>query len=184
MRQVTLQAADEMAPAGSGRSVRGRKQVVSVLVRYHALVYAWRCRARFPSAWPRTWRGIRCRKAASRTDWRDHYDDLRLRPGASATASTIQPCPRGDRGGGRQLRFILKSPTVLRQSDGRLWCWEGCSDNSGCCAGSCTHVWNYAQAIPHLFPALERTRCLHLEFDLPRMTAVTSSSVQPCRSGP
>ncbi len=52
---------------------------------------------------------------------------------------------------------ILKSPTVLRQPDGKLWNWEGCSDNSGCCAGSCTHVWNYAQAIPHLFPGLERT---------------------------
>ncbi len=52
---------------------------------------------------------------------------------------------------------ILKSPTVLRQRDGKLWSWEGCGDNSGCCAGSCTHVWNYAQAIPHLFPSLERT---------------------------
>lgn len=52
---------------------------------------------------------------------------------------------------------ILKSPTVLRQPDGKLWSWEGCSDNSGCCAGSCTHVWNYAQAISHLFPKLERT---------------------------
>ncbi len=52
---------------------------------------------------------------------------------------------------------ILKSPTVLRQTDGRLWNWEGCGDNYGSCAGSCTHVWNYAQAIPHLFPTLERT---------------------------
>jgi uncharacterized protein (DUF608 family) len=52
---------------------------------------------------------------------------------------------------------ILKSPTCLRQADGKMWCWEGCSDNSGCCSGSCTHVWNYAQAMPHLFPALERT---------------------------
>ncbi len=52
---------------------------------------------------------------------------------------------------------ILKSPTVQRQTDGRLWCWEGCSDSRGSCAGSCTHVWNYAQAIPHLFPDLERT---------------------------
>ena len=52
---------------------------------------------------------------------------------------------------------ILKSPTVLRVSDGRFWAWEGCSDDSGSCHGSCTHVWNYAQALPHLFPALERT---------------------------
>ena len=26
---------------------------------------------------------------------------------------------------------ILKSPTVLRQADGRLWGWEGCGDNCG-----------------------------------------------------
>jgi uncharacterized protein (DUF608 family) len=51
---------------------------------------------------------------------------------------------------------ILKSPTVLRQADGRLWAWEGCGDSVGCCPGSCTHVWNYAQAVPHLFPELER----------------------------
>lgn len=58
---------------------------------------------------------------------------------------------------------ILKSPTVLRQYDGRLWSFEGCGDTWGCCHGSCTHVWNYAQAIPHLFPALERT-LRHTEF--------------------
>ena len=52
---------------------------------------------------------------------------------------------------------ILKSPTVMRQCDGRLWCWEGCTDDSGCCHGSCTHVWNYTQAFAHLFPQLERT---------------------------
>ncbi|MHB1460368.1 MAG: GH116 family glycosyl hydrolase [Armatimonadota bacterium] len=52
---------------------------------------------------------------------------------------------------------ILKSPTILRQTDGRIWAWEGCCDSTGCCHGSCTHVWNYAQALPHLFPDLERT---------------------------
>jgi len=53
---------------------------------------------------------------------------------------------------------ILKSPTVLRQKNGALWAYEGCFDSgSGCCIGSCTHVWNYAQAIPHLFPRLERS---------------------------
>ncbi|NLG98759.1 MAG: hypothetical protein GX491_15490 [Chloroflexi bacterium] len=52
---------------------------------------------------------------------------------------------------------IMKSPTVLRQANGNVWAWEGCFCSSGCCHGSCTHVWNYAQAFPHLFPALERT---------------------------
>lgn len=52
---------------------------------------------------------------------------------------------------------IMKSPTVLREKSGRIWGWEGCSDNAGCCAGSSTHVWNYAQAFCHLFPDLERS---------------------------
>jgi uncharacterized protein (DUF608 family) len=52
---------------------------------------------------------------------------------------------------------ILKSPTVLRQKNGNLWGWEGCFTTYGSCHGTCTHVWNYAQALPHLFPALERT---------------------------
>ncbi|MDD2707060.1 MAG: GH116 family glycosyl hydrolase [Verrucomicrobiae bacterium] len=51
---------------------------------------------------------------------------------------------------------ILKSPTCLRQTDGRFWGWEGCHDAAGCCHGTCTHVWNYAQTISHLFPSLER----------------------------
>lgn len=50
---------------------------------------------------------------------------------------------------------ILKSPTMLRQDDGRLWGWEGCHDKEGSCCGTCTHVWNYAQALPHLFSNLE-----------------------------
>jgi len=52
---------------------------------------------------------------------------------------------------------ILKSPSILRQYDGKLWIWEGCGDKRGSCFGSCTHVLNYAQAIPHLFSKLERT---------------------------
>lgn len=52
---------------------------------------------------------------------------------------------------------ILKSPTVLRLEDGTFYGWEGCHPNAGCCEGSCTHVWNYAQALPFLFPALERS---------------------------
>ena len=51
---------------------------------------------------------------------------------------------------------ILKSPTVLRQHDGKFWAWEGCNDSVGSCHGTCTHVWGYAQALPNLLPELER----------------------------
>lgn len=59
---------------------------------------------------------------------------------------------------------ILKSTTLARVFDGRMWNWEGSGDTWGSCHGTCTHVWNYAQAIPHLFPALERT-LRHTEFE-------------------
>jgi uncharacterized protein (DUF608 family) len=52
---------------------------------------------------------------------------------------------------------LLKSPTVWRLEDGTLYGWEGVMTDQGSCEGSCTHVWNYAYALPFLFPALERS---------------------------
>ncbi|MBN2411767.1 hypothetical protein JXQ31_08745 [candidate division KSB1 bacterium] len=89
--------------------------------------------------------------------WRLHYDDLRKNSALFRDTFYNTTLPDEVIEAVAANLTILKSPTVLRQTDGRLWCFEGCTDNSGCCHGSCTHVWNYAQAIPHLFPALERT---------------------------
>jgi len=87
--------------------------------------------------------------------WRKQYDSLRA---ATATFSrcfydTTLPSEAVEAVAANLT--ILKSPTCLRQTDGKLWGWEGCADKAGCCEGSCTHVWNYAQVIPHLFPSLE-----------------------------
>ncbi len=89
--------------------------------------------------------------------WRANYDDLRKRSERFMNAFYDTTLPPEVVEAVAANLTILKSPTVLRQTDGRLWCWEGCSDSVGCCPGSCTHVWNYAQAISHLFPDLERT---------------------------
>ncbi len=51
----------------------------------------------------------------------------------------------------------LKTPTSLRLEDGSFWGWEGCMGSIGSCPGTCTHVWNYAYAMPFLFPRLERS---------------------------
>lgn len=89
--------------------------------------------------------------------WDMHYGDLHDRSKLFSDAFYNSTLPPEVLEAVAANLTILKSPTVLRQRDGKLWAWEGCNDNSGCCEGSCTHVWNYAQAIPHLFPSLERT---------------------------
>ncbi len=60
---------------------------------------------------------------------------------------------------------VLRSPTVFRLEDGTVMGWEGCHDQAGCCHGSCTHVWNYAQTLAFLFPQLEQTM-RRVEFEL------------------
>ncbi len=89
--------------------------------------------------------------------WRDHYAGLREKAQRFSRCLYDSTLPPEVLEAVAANLTILKSPTVMRQADGRLWAWEGCNDSSGCCHGSCTHVWNYAQAVPHLFPSLERT---------------------------
>ena len=51
----------------------------------------------------------------------------------------------------------LRTQTCFRLSDGNFYTWEGCNDKSGCCFGSCTHVWNYETSTAFLFGDLART---------------------------
>jgi len=46
----------------------------------------------------------------------------------------------------------LATSTCLRFANGRFWGWEGVR----CCPGTCSHVWQYAQAVGRVFPELER----------------------------
>lgn len=95
--------------------------------------------------------------AAVATHLRSHHGELRRRTEAFRDALFASDLPAPVLDAVSANLAILKSPTVLRQENGNVWGWEGCFTGSGCCHGTCTHVWNYAQALPHLFPALERT---------------------------
>ncbi len=89
--------------------------------------------------------------------WKDHYAELRAHTETFSETFHDSTLPPEVVNAVACNLSILKSPTVLRQADGRFWAWEGTSDEEGSCFGSCTHVWNYAQAVPHLFPELERS---------------------------
>lgn len=60
---------------------------------------------------------------------------------------------------------VCRSTTCFRLEDGTFLGWEGCFDQKGCCEGSCTHVWNYAQTVAFLFPELEQSM-RKVEFNL------------------
>jgi len=56
----------------------------------------------------------------------------------------------------------LATTTCHRFGTGRFWAWEGV----GCCHGTCTHVWHYAQAVGRLFPSIERDQRERVDFGL------------------
>lgn len=54
----------------------------------------------------------------------------------------------------------LATATCYRFNNGRFYGWEG----TYCCAGTCTHVWQYAQAVARMFPELERATREMIDF--------------------
>ncbi len=108
-------------------------------------------------AWRPWYAGIWKDARAVAEEIRTNYTSLRKRTLAFQDALFSSTVPREVIDAVSANLAILKSPTVMRQENGNLWGWEGCFPDEGCCDGSCTHVWNYAQSLCHLFPALERT---------------------------
>ncbi len=56
----------------------------------------------------------------------------------------------------------LATETCQWWATDKFWAWEGV----GSCVGTCTHVWNYEQALARLFPELERNIREKTDFDV------------------
>ena len=52
---------------------------------------------------------------------------------------------------------IIRTNTCMLLEGQRFFAFEGTNDEAGCCPLNCTHVWNYEQALAHLYPSLERS---------------------------
>lgn len=117
------------------------------------------------------WRNYYAKNFASSLDaarycldnWARLYGDSRLFAQALA-GSSLPECVLDAIQGNLA---ILKSSTCLRLTEGDFYGWEGVNRDSGSCEGTCQHVWNYAYALPMLFPQLERgVRTNELKYSL------------------
>ena len=59
----------------------------------------------------------------------------------------------------------MATTTSHRFASGRSWAWEGV----GACEGNCLHVWQYAQAVGRIFPALEKDNRQRVDLGLSLM---------------
>ncbi|MEJ0037936.1 MAG: GH116 family glycosyl-hydrolase [Gammaproteobacteria bacterium] len=149
----------------------------------------------------------------TRPTWRNHYatlfpdvgtvtstafrrwSSLRERTFTFRDAFYQQTLPRSVIDAAGANISILKTPTVLRLEDGTFYGWEGLHSTWGVCEGSCTHVWNYQQTLPFLFPSLERSmREADFRYNMDPQTGGMSfrlqlplgsprTSVRPCVDG-
>jgi non-lysosomal glucosylceramidase len=83
--------------------------------------------------------------------------DLREKTIAFVKSVVEHPAPHALREAALFNLTPLRTHTCFRLADGTFLGWEGCAGQSGCCIGSCTHVWNYEVATLSLFPDLHRS---------------------------
>jgi non-lysosomal glucosylceramidase len=158
-RDSSLTAAHIVVPPGETRTVRFVIAWYAPNFRKYWITPVWHFRQPSPATgqwknWYATeWTGAETIAAEVLSRWAELRDDtLRFR---DALYGSTLPVAVLDAAAANLS--ILKSPTTLRLEDGTFYGWEGCHPAAGSCEGSCTHVWNYQQALPFLYPALERS---------------------------
>ncbi len=83
-----------------------------------------------------------------------NLESLESKTRAFVDAMRHSTLPGGVKDAAMSNLSTLVSQVCFRTADGEFHGFEGANDKSGCCHGSCTHVWNYETATAHLFPTL------------------------------
>jgi non-lysosomal glucosylceramidase len=158
-RDSSLVAAHVVVPPGETRTVRFALSWYTPNFRKYWITPTWHFRQHSPASgqwknWYATeWTGSETVAVEVLSRWQQLRDEtFAFR---DAVYSSTLPVSVIDAAAANLS--ILKSPTTLRLEDGTFYGWEGCHPAAGSCEGSCTHVWNYQQALPFLYPALERS---------------------------
>lgn len=195
-RDHSLQAAHITVPAGESRTLRFVISWYLPTYQKYWVSQHWHFVEPPPpgATWP-NWYSTEWTSATSvATEALGRWDDLvgQTREFRDVVYSSSLPASTLDAAAANLS--ILKSSTVARLTDGSLWGWEGVWADVGSCEGTCSHVWNYQQAVPFLFPALARSmRKLDYEhnldpaggmsFRLPLPLGTDTRTESPCADG-
>lgn len=118
------------------------------------LIGNWYC-ARFEDAW------------AAAEYAAEHLPALEKKTRAFAGALRESTIPGPVKDAASANLSTLVTQVCFRTADGEFHAFEGANDQSGCCHGSCAHVWNYETATPYLFPTFARSlRATSFGYDL------------------
>jgi non-lysosomal glucosylceramidase len=124
---------------------------------------SWRAPARNPQTWDKELRWIGNYYTTKYQDaWQaamqvaDNLEDLEEKTVGFVSSVCQSDLPHDVKEAALFNLSTLRTQTCFRTPDGYLFGWEGCQDRIGSCFGSCTHVWNYEQAVPFLFGDLAK----------------------------
>jgi len=100
---------------------------------------------RFPDAW------------AAAEYASEHLEGLEQTTRRFAAAIRESTIPAAIKDAASANLSTLVTPVCFRTADGEFHGFEGANDHTGCCHGSCAHVWNYETATAHIFPSFARS---------------------------
>lgn len=97
----------------------------------------------------------------------EHLPDLERKTRQFAAALRESTIPGAVKDAASANLSTLATQVCFRTADGEFHGFEGANDHSGCCHGSCAHVWNYETTTPYLFPSFARSlRATSFGYDL------------------